>query len=52
MASLTREQLQEELERSEDLIDEVASVLTDGEASDEEKIARLEELIFGEAPSE
>lgn len=48
MPGLTKDELQEELERSEDLIDGAASILTDDEASDEEKLARLEDLIFGE----
>jgi len=46
MPSLSMEELREELERYEDLIDEAASILTDDKSSDEEKLARLEDLIF------
>ena len=46
MPSLSMEELQEELERYEDLIDEAASILADDKASDGEKLARLEDLIF------
>jgi hypothetical protein len=50
MPSLSMEELQEELERYEDLIDEAASILADDKSSDGDKLARLEDLIFsGEA---
>lgn len=46
MPRLTRQDLQQELERTEEIVDEVATILADENVSDEEKLAALEELIF------
>lgn len=46
MATLTKQDLQEQLERAEDIIDQVATILADEDLADREKIGGLEELIF------
>jgi hypothetical protein len=46
MATLTKQDLQEQLERAEDIIDQVATILADEDISDREKLGALEDLIF------
>ncbi len=45
---LSRKNLREELERAEEMVDEFATILADEDVSDEEKLAALAELIFGD----
>ena len=48
MARLTNQQLKALLEADEDVLGEVADILSNEDLSDEEKLGEIEELIFEE----
>ena len=48
MARMTNQQLKALLEADEDVLGEVADILSNEDLSDEEKLGELEELIFEE----
>lgn len=45
MARLTRQELEEEVQRVEETVDQIAAVMADEDLSDKKKLAEIDELI-------
>jgi hypothetical protein len=52
MARLTRQELEEESQRVEEILDEIAAIMADEDLSEKKKLAAIDELVFEDEEDE